>query len=169
MDAGLEPRLPSRFGYAEVFEQWSVADIQDMVRRDRNHPCVILWSIGNEIDYANDPFTHPVLGDEYQPANPPARGSRHLRRSRSIAAVQSLDSHAPGHRSTRQPAMSEAVGLPELLDAVGYNYQEPRYAADHKKFPAADHLWQRKQPSVRRLDGGAGQRIRGRPVSLDGH
>ena len=31
--------------------------------------------------------------------------------------------------------MSDAVGLPELLDAVGYNYQEARYAADHKKFP----------------------------------
>jgi len=32
--------------------------------------------------------------------------------------------------------MSEAVGFPELLDAVGYNYQEPRYAADHQKSPA---------------------------------
>ena len=31
--------------------------------------------------------------------------------------------------------LSEAAGFPELLDAVGYNYQEARYAADHKKFP----------------------------------
>ncbi len=31
--------------------------------------------------------------------------------------------------------MSNVVGLPELLDAAGYNYQENRYAADHAKFP----------------------------------
>jgi beta-galactosidase len=72
---GRNAGLPSRFGYAEIFEQWSVADIQDLVRRDRNHPCVILWSIGNEIDYANDPFTDPVLGADYQPGNPPGRSS----------------------------------------------------------------------------------------------
>ena len=52
---------PTHFGYGEIFEQWSVTDIRDMVRRDRNHPGIILWSIGNEIDYANDPFSDPVL------------------------------------------------------------------------------------------------------------
>ena len=30
-----------------------------MIRRDRNHPCVMMWSIGNEIDYPNDPYCHP--------------------------------------------------------------------------------------------------------------
>ncbi|MCC2732530.1 hypothetical protein LK486_18725, partial [Fusicatenibacter saccharivorans] len=28
---------------------------------DRNHPSVILWSIGNEIDYPNDPYCHPLF------------------------------------------------------------------------------------------------------------
>jgi beta-galactosidase len=126
--------LPSRFGYAEVFEQWSVADIQDLVRRDRNHPCVILWSIGNEIDYANDPFTDPVLGEDYQPGNPPAQDL--VKRARPlIAAVKSLDRTRPVTAALANLPMSEAVGLPELLDAVGYNYQESRYADDHKKFP----------------------------------
>ena len=57
--------LPGRFGYSEFFDQWSVTDIQDMILRDRNHPSIIMWSIGNEIDYANDPFSNPVLGKEY--------------------------------------------------------------------------------------------------------
>ncbi len=48
--AGWNSGVPDRFGYGEIFAQWSVTDILDMVRRDRNHPCVILWSIGNEID-----------------------------------------------------------------------------------------------------------------------
>jgi beta-galactosidase len=132
--SGINNGLPSRFGYAEMFDQWAVADIQDMVRRDRNHPCVILWSIGNEIDYANDPFTDPVLGDNYQPGNPPAQDLVRLARP-LIAAVKSLDRTRPVSAALANLTMSETVGLPELLDAVGYNYQEPRYASDHKKFP----------------------------------
>ncbi len=125
---------PSRFGYAEVFAQWSLTDLQDMVRRDRNHPSVILWSIGNEIDYANDPFTDPALGEEYQPGNPPAKNLVKLAQP-LIAAVKTLDRTRPVTMALANLKMSEAVGLPELLDAVGYNYQEPRYADDHKKFP----------------------------------
>jgi len=125
---------PSRFGYAEVFAQWAATDISDMVRRDRNHPCIILWSIGNEIDYANDPFTDPALGDEYQPGNPPAKNLVTLAQP-LIAAVKALDRTRPVTAALANVKMSEAVGLPELLDAVGYNYQEPRYADDHRKFP----------------------------------
>jgi beta-galactosidase len=68
-------RARAGFGYARnLRSQWSVTDILDLVRRDRNHPSIILWSIGNEIDYANDPFSDPVLGDDYHPGNPPAPG-----------------------------------------------------------------------------------------------
>jgi beta-galactosidase len=132
---GVNRGVPSRMGYAEAFDRWAVTDIQDQVRRDRNHPCVILWSIGNEIDFANDPFTDPALGDDYHPGNPPARDLVKLARP-LIAAVKALDRTRPVTAALANLKMSEAVGLPELLDAVGYNYQEPRYASDHEKFPA---------------------------------
>ena len=46
----------------KIYLEWSVRDIQDMVLRDRNHPSIVMWSIGNEIDYANDPFSRPRAG-----------------------------------------------------------------------------------------------------------
>jgi beta-galactosidase len=124
----------SRFGYAEIFHDWAGRDVADMVRRDRNHPSIILWSIGNEIDYANDPFSHPVLGDRYNPANPPAENLVTLAKP-LVAAVKANDKTRPVTAALATVAMSDAVGLPDVLDVVGYNYQEGRYAEDHQKYP----------------------------------
>jgi beta-galactosidase len=131
---GWNAGVPSRFGYGEIFAQWSVRDVSDMVLRDRDHPCIILWSIGNEVDYANDPFTDPVLGKSYKPGNPPAKNLLKCA-APLVAAVKSLDRTRPVTAALANLTMSNAVGLPALLDAVGYNYQEARYAADHKAYP----------------------------------
>jgi beta-galactosidase len=125
---------PARFGYGEIFLEWSQRDLQDMVRRDRNHPSVIMWSIGNEIDYANDPFSHPVLGDEYHKAYP--RAEQMIGHGeRLVRAVKALDPTRPVTAALAKLQMSNEVGFPELLDVVGYNYQENRYAEDHRRYP----------------------------------
>ena len=125
---------PSRFGYGEVFTEWGVRDMQDLVQRDRNHPCVIMWSIGNEIDYANDPFSHPVLGDEYKPTQPRAELMK-VYAEPLVSAVKELDVTRPVTAALANVPMSNAVGLPECLDIVGYNYQERYYEADHAAYP----------------------------------
>ena len=131
---GRNAGVPSHFGYGELFAQWSVPDVADLVRRDRNHPSIILWSIGNEIDYANDPFSDPSLGRRYRPGNPPAQDLVKCA-APLVAAVKSLDRTRPVTAALATVEMSNAVGLPELLDAVGYNYQESRYADDHRQYP----------------------------------
>jgi beta-galactosidase len=131
---GWNAGVPSRFGYGEIFNEWSIPDIQDMIRRDRNHPSIIMWSIGNEIDYPNDPFSHPVLDKAYRPENPQA-GNLVKYAVPLIDAVKKLDSTRPVTAALASLAMSDAVGLPALLDIVGYNYQESRYAEDHKGYP----------------------------------
>jgi beta-galactosidase len=126
--------LPARFGYGEIFHEWAVRDIQDMVRRDRNHPSIIMWSIGNEIDYPNDPFSHPALDNDYRPTHPRAELLvEHGRRL--VQAVKALDSTRPVTAALARLQMTNEVSFPELLDVVGYNYQEGRYAEDHRRFP----------------------------------
>ncbi len=131
---GWNQGVPGRFGYSEFFADWSVRDISDQVRRDRNHPSVVMWSIGNEIDYPNDPFTDPSLGKGYRPGNPPAtemvKWGLPL-----VAAIKQLDHTRPVTAALASVLMSNAVGFAQILDIDGYNYQENRYAADRKRYP----------------------------------
>ena len=66
---------PGFQGSASYFREWSKRDLADMIRRDRNHPSIIMWSIGNEVDYPNDPYSHPVL-DQSEIGQQHVRGYR---------------------------------------------------------------------------------------------
>jgi beta-galactosidase len=126
--------VPGKYGYAEDFLEWSVRDMEDLVRRDRNHPCVVIWSIGNEVDTPNDPYSDPVLGGDFHPHNPPASELVRLG-SPLIAAAKRFDRTRPVTSALASVKMSDAVGFGSILDIAGYNYQELRYPEDHAKFP----------------------------------
>lgn len=42
-------RNKTAYDYAMFFEEWYEKDLRDFILRDRNHPCVVMWSIGNEV------------------------------------------------------------------------------------------------------------------------
>jgi beta-galactosidase/beta-glucuronidase len=134
---------PSKNGYHEYFKEWADRDLSDMVLRARNHPSIILWSIGNEIDYPNDPYSHEILnsgsnpqiyGKGYQPSHPPASDLTVIAKQ-LVKTVKQIDETRPVTAALAGVVMSNEVGFPEVLDVVGYNYQEYRYAEDHKKYP----------------------------------
>ena len=58
---------PGKDGYHEYFNQWADIDLRDMILRNRNHASIIMWSIGNEIDYPNDPYSHEILNTGRNP------------------------------------------------------------------------------------------------------
>ena len=134
---------PGKDGYSKYFAEWSDRDLGDMIRRNRNRACIIMWSIGNEIDYPNDPYTHEILntgrnpqiyGKGFQKGNPPAEQmgpiAKHL-----ADVVKSLDKTRPVTAALAGVVMSNLTTYPDALDVVGYNYQEYRYEDDHRQFP----------------------------------
>jgi beta-galactosidase len=140
--SGWNVGTPGKEGYSVNFKEWSKKDLKDFILRDRNHPSVIMWSIGNEIDYPNDPYTHPVLNTEANPqtwakyneslpnANRLGEVAREL-----VLVIKSLDKTRPVTAGLASALMSNETGYTDALDVAGYNYQESRYKADHIKYP----------------------------------
>ena len=139
---------PKHFGYAEDFPQWHKADLEGMVKRDRNHPCIILWSIGNEIDYPNDPYVTPlfqeVLGnnDANKPAaermydvRKPDAGRLAVLARELTEIVHNVDRTRPVTSAMSFPELSTRTGFADALDVSGYNYREKFYEEDHRRFP----------------------------------
>ena len=141
--AGWNEGTPAKDGYNEYFAEWADRDLADMIRRNRNHPSIIMWSIGNEIDYPNDPYSHEVLntgrnpqiyGKGYSAERPPASEMAEIAR-KLVKVVKQNDTSRPVTAALAGVVMSNMTDYPELLDIVGYNYQEYRYADDHQKYP----------------------------------
>ena len=110
---------PGTDGYHSDFDQWADIDIRDMVIRDRNHPSIIMWSIGNEIDYTDDPF-------------PPDSTSLPPVAERLIEDVKAVDTTRPVTAACAFPATNL---FKKLLDIEGYNYMERLYPGDHAANP----------------------------------
>lgn len=138
---------PKHQGYYEIFPEWHEKDLLALIRRDRNHPSIIMWSIGNEIDYPNDPYCHPLFQSmtgnndknkpaaerEYNPNKPNAMRLVSIA-NQLIEIVKAEDTSRPVTLASAFPELSTKLGLYDNLDVIGYNYKEHLYEEDHKAF-----------------------------------
>ncbi len=139
---------PRHQGYAKDFPEWHERDLVAMIDAHRNHPSVIAWSIGNEIDYPNDPYASrlfdemtgnndankPVAERVYDPRRPDMRRLTGIS-NRLGDIVRRRDPSRPVTVGAAFPEASSRTGLIDTLDLVGYNYKEHLYAEDHVRFP----------------------------------
>jgi beta-galactosidase len=112
-DMWKEPKNPD--DYHLYFDEWWQKDVESMVRRDRNHPSVVLWSIGNEIPERGKP-------EGARLANIQADFIRSIDSSRMITSA--VNSIGPD----KDPYF-------EAIDICGYNYAVDNYVPDHKRLP----------------------------------
>jgi hypothetical protein len=139
---------PRHQGYAKDFHAWHAADLTNMVDAHYNHASIIAWSIGNEIDYPNDPYASPLFAEmtgnndarktarqrSYDPNRPDARRLPTLAKL-LIDIVKSRDTTRPVTLGAAYPELSTRTGLVGLFDMIGYNYKEHLYPEDHVRFP----------------------------------
>jgi beta-galactosidase len=114
-DEWMDGKTPA--GYAPQFEKWYQQDVQNWIKRDRNHACVIAWSIGNEVR------------EQYNKENA-------LKITKMLMdAARKYDDTRPFTAACNEILNVNAYGMGELLNIVGYNYQEAYYKTDHEKYP----------------------------------
>ena len=138
----------TRYDYARFFDEWHVRDVQDFVRRDRNHPSVVMWSVGNEIleqsdsrtddianltpEEANDllNFIHSLNQSDPNENNPNILLTRHMAQLiRDLDTTRAITAGCngvwPGNNLLRSGA----------LDVYGFNYHPQLYDSCRVWFP----------------------------------
>ena len=103
-------------GYAKFFKEWSDKDITNLVKHHRNHPSIIMWSIGNEIPEQWSKEGMEIakhlqdLCHQYDPSRPVTQGM-----DKSEAALKS--------------------GFAQVMDVPGFNYRVHKYYKNIEQLP----------------------------------
>ncbi len=103
-------------GYARFFKQWSDKDIENLVLNHRNHPSIIMWSIGNEI-----PEQWSEEGRDI---------SKHLQQ-----LCHQLDPSRPVTQGMDRAEQALKSGFAQVMDVPGFNYRVHKYENNIKQLP----------------------------------
>ncbi|MBI9059166.1 MAG: DUF4982 domain-containing protein [Labilibaculum sp.] len=141
-------------GYSEVFHEWSERDLKTLIARDFNRPSVIMWSIGNEIEWTFPYYSQTyseVEGKIREYKDTPTYDTTKIKPvfdritggidSLSIVAhqlskwVKEEDTSRPIICGSVRPTVAFASGYADAVDVLGLNYRAIDYDAAHAAFP----------------------------------
>ena len=103
-------------GYARFFDDWADKDITNLVKANRNHPSIVMWSIGNEI---------------------PAQNSEDGRKIsiRLQGLCHSLDPTRPVTQGMDRAEQALTNGMAQAMDVPGFNYRVHKYQQNIEQLP----------------------------------
>src|SRR5690625_3685123 len=108
-----------QYGYGEKFKNWWKADLESMLLRDRNHPSIIMWSVGNEVEEQGSQRTVNTLKmlvdhvHKFEPSRPVTCA---IRPPGEIDGIKDFEEK-----------MAIIMSMAEHMDIVSLNYQEQWY------------------------------------------
>ena len=113
-------RSKTKYDYARFFEEWAARDVASWVRRDRNCPSIIMWSVGNEIydthaDFESGSATMRFLMDEVKKHHP--------------------NSDAPSTLCSNYLLWESTQKCADIIKFIGYNYADNLYQDHHNQHP----------------------------------
>jgi len=134
--------------YARHFNAWHERDLRDLVVRDRNHPSIVMWSIGNEVleqwsqadaDTLSLEQANLILnfghGKEMLAAENAEMSVNSLLTIKLADMVRELDSSRPVTAGCNEPDPGNHLFRSGALDIIGYNYHDDNFKDVPKNFP----------------------------------
>lgn len=109
----------TQYDYGRFFKDWCERDVGSWVRRDRNHPSLLLWSIGNEI--------YDTHADEH--------GQDITRRLMNAVRRHDPEGNAPVTIGSNYMPWENARKCADIVKVAGYNYAEKYYEEHHRQHP----------------------------------
>ena len=133
--------------YARFFDDWYERDLTDMVLRDRNHPSIVLWSIGNEVleqwsDAKADTLSleqaNLILNMGHSADQLAKEGEmtvNSLITARLAEIIKNLDPTRPVTAGCNEPSPGNHLFRSGAIDVIGYNYHNQNVPAVPRLFP----------------------------------
>uniref|UniRef100_A0AB33JE17 Beta-galactosidase GalB n=2 Tax=unclassified Prevotella TaxID=2638335 RepID=A0AB33JE17_9BACT len=134
------------FDYALFFDKWAERDLTDLVLRDRNHPSVIMWSLGNEVLEQWNPKKGAEVGDVNILLNAAHDSSELQQREKGLSdnarltiwlanIVRRLDTTRPITAGCSEPSPQNHLFKSGALDIIGFNYHHQNIKDVPANFP----------------------------------
>jgi len=141
-------------GYTNYFQEYWDKDLKSMLNRDKNHPSIFMWSIGNEIEWTYPRYSrssgYQNSGKKYYYDEPPITISEMKERfandlpkkyelaktiSKLSKFTKTIDTTRPVTANLVIPTISHISGYTDALDVIGYSYRACLYNYGHRNYP----------------------------------